>query len=102
MRSLVRAVPVLVVALLMQGAPARGDGGTDMERGAAVQKDECLLVARDCSSDTISARVDRLEREIAKGSAVYSETELNKMRRDLQEAERIQQIYNNHFPPVAI
>jgi hypothetical protein len=105
MKSLARIIPVLAAALLINSLPVYGAGeamGQATEKGSAAQKDECLLVAKDCSSDSVNARVERIESEIAKGSAVYSDEELNKLQNELDDAVRIQQIHNNHFPPVAI
>ena len=105
MKLVTRFIPLLATVLLIHSSPVlAGDGmmGQNREQGVTAQKDECLLVAKDCSSDTINARVERLEQEIAKGSAVYSDSELSKLKRELQEASRIQQINENHFPPVSL
>jgi hypothetical protein len=105
MKSKARFISVLAAALMVYSLPAFGAGGEkgqDPGQGLVGQKDECLLVARDCSSDSINARVDRIEREISKGTAVYTDSELNKLQQELKDAVRIQQIYNNHFPPVSI
>ena len=105
MKSKARFVSVLAAALMVCSLSAFGAGGAvgqDPGQGTAGQKDECLLVARDCSSDTINARVERIEREISKGTAVYTDSELNKLQQELNDAVRIQQINDNHFPPVSI
>lgn len=49
------------------------------------QKDTCLIVAKNCSgiSDGVLQRVDRLNREIDKGSAVYSPEELKSLQDQL-------------------
>ena len=105
MKSKARFVSVLAAALMASSLSAFGAGGAmgqDPGQGTVGQKDECLLVAKNCSSDTINARVERIEREISKGTAVYTESELNKMKQELKDAVRIQQINDNHFPPVSI
>jgi hypothetical protein len=50
----------------------------DESMGQEAQKDECLLVARNCagSVDSIQERIDKLNAEISKGTAVYSNEEL--------------------------
>jgi len=105
MKSKARFVSVLAAALMVSSLSAFGAGGAkgqDPGQGSVGPKDECLLVARDCSSDSINARVERIEREISKGTAVYTDSELNKMKQDLKDAVRIQRIYDNHVPPVSI
>ncbi len=104
MKSLTRTVSVLAVMLLINSMPVLAGEGTGQNtgRGLEAQKDECLLVARDCSSDTLNARVKRIEQEISKGSAVYSNEELNQLKRELEGVSRLQQINENHFPPVSL
>jgi hypothetical protein len=103
MKSLVRIIPIMAAALLLVSQPllaAEGRMDQGAERGSGAQKDECLLVARNCATDSINARVERIEKEISKGSAVYSDEELKQLRQELQDASKIQKIYNNQFPPV--
>ena len=105
MKSKARFVSVLAAAVMVYSLSAFGAGaekGQDSGQGLVGQKDECLLVARDCGSDSINARVERIEREISKGTAVYTDSEMGKLQQELKDAVRIQQIYNNHFPPVSI
>ena len=49
------------------------------------QKDECLIVAKNCNvgDESIMQRVDRLKREIGKGTDVYSPEELNYLQQQL-------------------
>lgn len=49
------------------------------------KKDECLIVASNCTgdADTVTQRVERLNREILKGNTVYSEEELKAFRDQL-------------------
>jgi hypothetical protein len=105
MKSFIKTIPVLAAALLISSMPVlagEGMAGPNTERGKEAQKDECLLVARDCSSDTINSRVERIEKEISKGSAVYTNEELNQLKRELEDASRIQRINENRFPPVSL
>lgn len=49
------------------------------------QKDECLIVAKNCigGSDTAIQRAERLKREIDKGAGVYTPEELKMMQDQL-------------------
>lgn len=105
MKSLTRIIPVMAAALMIFSLPvlaAEGTMGHNGETGSGVNKDECLIVAKNCGVGSIDARVERIEREISKGSAVYSDSELNKLKRELIDAYRFKQIDNNHFPPVSL
>jgi len=55
------------------------------------QKDECLLVARNCGNSAVSIqdKIERLKEEIAKGRAVYTVEELNNLKQKLDEVSRI-------------
>ena len=50
------------------------------------QKDECLIVAKNCigGNETVLKRVDRLNREIEKGTAVYTPEELKSLQDQLK------------------
>jgi len=103
MKSILRSIPVMAAALMVFSLPALAAEGTmGQESNTGAQKDECLLVAKNCGVDSISARVERIEREIAKGSSVYTDQELNKLKRELIDAYRFKQIDDNHFPPVSL
>ena len=56
--------------------------------GHEEQKDDCLLVSKNCANsvDSIMKRIERLEKEIAKGSAVYSSEELMILNRKMHDA----------------
>jgi len=89
-----RAVSVLAAAVLISAAPVRADeyGGTSMGQETQTmqqgQKDQCLLVAMNCpdsyKADTVQQRVDRLKKEIARGTDVYTEQELNTLNEQLK------------------
>jgi hypothetical protein len=104
MKSTAKILSVLMAALMVTSMPAYGAvkmTGEDAAQGRG-QKDQCLLVAKNCPADTINERVERLEREIAKGTSVYTESELNKLQQDLRDAIRVQKIYNDVFPPASL
>lgn len=50
------------------------------------QKDECLIVAKNCigENENVMKRVDRLNKEIEKGSAVYTPEELRRLQDQLK------------------
>lgn len=55
------------------------------------QKDECLLASKNCAQqvDDIYTRMQRLDKEIKKGTRVYSPEELKKLRQKLTETQEL-------------
>lgn len=53
------------------------------------QKNECLLASKNCTNqvDDIYKRMHKLDKEIKKGTRVYTPEELNKLKMKLQEAD---------------
>jgi hypothetical protein len=88
----VHAVLALVAASLLYSTPAFSE---EKSRGLPddygqfkayeLNKDQCLIVAINCSgeSDSVLQRVDRLNREIEKGSSVYTPEELKRLQEQL-------------------
>jgi TolA-binding protein len=93
MRSILKRIALLAAALMIVAVPALADEGAMdrmMERGQQVDKNECLLVAVNCGNqmDTIQQRIERIREEIARGSDVYSNDELRRLNRQLEEANK--------------
>lgn len=89
MRGLARKFAVLTTVVLMSAIPVvAAETGMGMNAGESNQKDECLLVAQMCknSVDSLQQRIDRLNREIGKGTSVYSGEELRKLEFQLRDA----------------
>ena len=55
------------------------------------EKNECILAAKGCKDevDSIQQKVKKINREIKKGTKVYSAEELKKLEQKLQEANEI-------------
>ena len=55
------------------------------------QKDECLLASRNCTGqvDDIYKRMHRLNKEIQKGTKVYTPQELQKLKDKLNETDKL-------------
>jgi hypothetical protein len=75
------ALPVLADEEAVQG----NENQVQQQQGG--QKDECLVYAINCenNTDTIQQRIDRLNREIQKGTDVYSADELGILNDQLNE-----------------
>lgn len=75
---------VLAIACMGFGIAFAEDKGM-----TATQKDECLLVAKDCknASLTIQEKIKKLQSEIKKGKKTYSADELKKLEAQLKATE---------------
>lgn len=75
MKRIYVIISIVAASVLITAMPILA---ADESMGKEAQRDECLLVARNCagSVDSIQERIDKLNAEIGKGSAVYSNEEL--------------------------
>ena len=67
---------------------------------AARQKDQCVLIARECGSSvqSIQDKIERLQGEIAKGTAVYTPDDLNLLKQRLDEVNKVLDMLGNKPP----
>jgi anti-sigma28 factor (negative regulator of flagellin synthesis) len=92
-------LPLLAAVLLVNTAPLFADENndyysTDKQPNITTRKDECLLVAMNCVEQPFSGqeKVERIQNEINKGTAVYTTEELkvlDKLLRDTIEEQRL-------------
>ena len=94
-------IPTLAAAVMINAVPSLSEEGTTMggQEPIVVQKDECLLVALNCPDavDTLSQKIDKLETEINKGTAVYTDAELEILKKKLNEAQDVEQNINKGY-----
>lgn len=85
-------VAAIIISLLPSVVPVLAEvtGTTEVTDQLTPQKDECLLAARNCGNSVISIqdKIERLKEEIAKGRAVYTREELNKLQQKLDEVNK--------------
>lgn len=89
MKRIATKFAVLTAVSLISAMPVfAAEMGMGMASGDRSQKDECLLVAQTCknSVDSIQERIDRLNREISKGTSVYTKEELRRLEFQLKDA----------------
>lgn len=83
---------IILVALMSAGAPVFAVEATipDPAEQKVQQKDECLLVAKNCGTSILSIqdKIEKLKEEIAKGRAVYTTEELNNLKQKLDDVSR--------------
>ena len=93
MKKVTATLSALVATLLISSLPVLGEEGgmgKTMDQGQQSEKNECLLVSRNCGDqvDSIQQRIDRIRGEIARGSDVYTTSELQSLRDKLEDANR--------------
>jgi hypothetical protein len=93
MRRLLTLIAVGAAGLIISATTVLANEGSmsgwgQSEEKVGTGKDECLLVAMNCANsvDTLQQKIARLRGEIAKGTDVYTTDELNKLKKDLDEA----------------
>lgn len=94
MKRIVTTITVMAAALLISTLPTRAEegmgGSMEQQMDQPAQKDECLLVSKNCGDqvDSIQDRIDHLQKEIGRGTDVYTPGELNILRDRLEEDNR--------------
>ncbi len=93
MKKVLAIMTVMAVALLfstkvhsIDGASGVVDSGLNStDPLESFKKDECLIVAKNCvgGDDSVLNRVERLNKEIGKGAAAYTDEELQQLREQL-------------------
>lgn len=86
MRRIATLVTILAASVVLTGSTLLADERIDYgvpDNG----KDVCLLAAMNCANevDSIQMRIDRLNKEIAKGTDVYTSDELRVLRNELED-----------------
>jgi len=93
MRHVISRLSLLAAALMIMAVPVLAEDGSAksmMSDGRAPDKNECLLVAMNCSNqvDSIQQRIDRIKKEINRGESVYTKDELRTLGDRLEDANK--------------
>jgi len=100
MKGLALKITLVIAASLIAALPvlAADMGSGTMGQDRQSDKNECLLMARNCGDqvDTIQQRIHRINRELEKGSAVYSSDELRRLQNQLDDAHYMLEILNEN------
>ena len=96
MKRIALLIPTLAAAMMINALPSFSDEGYNTGWGSTTggqeqttgQKDECLLVTKNCPDrvDSIQERIGKLQMEINKGADVYTSEELNILKNKLDDA----------------
>ena len=90
MKKLTFFISAMVGSLLISVVPILSAEETIRKELQAPKKDLCLLLAKNCQDNTyvIQQRIERLHGEIGKGTSVYTDDELNILRKKLDDASK--------------
>lgn len=101
--GIILTAAIVVACSALAAGAQEGEGAGKAPGGGSGQKDICLIYPEQCHTtvDTIQERMARLEREIAKGKAVYTEDELSRLTSQLRDAKRIWLYMNGDRPTVS-
>jgi TolA-binding protein len=88
MKRISTIISIVAASLLISAMPILA---ADESMGREAQRDECLLVAKNCinSVDSIQQRIEKLNKEIGNGTAVYTNEELRVLNKKLEDAEKL-------------
>ena len=97
MRAIARTITVMAAALMIaavpvlaeEGVPFQTESGFMGQQEESVNNRECLLVAKNCPTESIQQRIDRIQTEIGRGTAVYSNDELRTLRQELEDNQKL-------------
>ena len=93
METTFKSFALLAASLMIFAVPVLADEGMMSPTAEPEQqggKNECLLVARNCtgSLDTVSEKIVRIQDEINKGTRVYTNDELRTLQNKLDDSNR--------------
>jgi hypothetical protein len=89
MKATARTITVIAAALMIASVPVFAAEEVMGQQEQQDQNRECLLVAKNCPTDSIQERIQRIQGEINRGSDVYSSEELVRLNQDLKDAQRV-------------
>ena len=93
MRRMIRKLSLLAAALMIMAVPVLAEEGTKktmLDESQRYEKNECLLASMNCAAqvDSIQQRIERIQKEIGRGDAVYTRDELRRLNDRLEDANR--------------
>lgn len=89
MRSIARRISLVAAALMIAALPALAEEKVMGQQEPQVQKNECLLVAKNCAADSIQERIQSIQNEIGRGQDVYTRDELRQLNNQLEEYQKM-------------
>lgn len=108
MKKVYTILSFVAAAMVVSALPILAEEWIKGHDERSMQKDECLLVARsdvaNCPNqvNSLQGRIERLDREIAKGTVVYTPQELKSLRSERDQVQRIKNYVNNNEPSDSI
>jgi uncharacterized protein YprB with RNaseH-like and TPR domain len=95
MKRMPLKISFMLASVLISAMPAFAAGGmagSMPDQSQQSQKDECILMAKNCvptdpmRQDSLQQRITRINHEMSKGTAVYTSEELGRLNSQLRDA----------------
>jgi hypothetical protein len=96
MRTLTILVSAILVSMLISVLPVLSAENSMTNESLTPKKDTCLLFAKNCQDNAyvLQQRIDRLQREISRGTTAYTDNELNILLEKLDTANQALEFLN--------
>ena len=100
MKAIARTILTLAATLMIAAAPVLAFQGNEgmtgvmsedalpAQQNESVNGRECLLMAKNCPTESLQSRSDRIQSEINRGTDVYTKDELRKLQNELDEIQK--------------
>lgn len=100
MRAISRTLIAVAATLMIAGVPVMAFQGNEgmtavtsedampAQQNESVNDRECLLVAKNCPTEALQSRAQRIQTEINRGSDVYTKDEMRRLQNELEEIQR--------------
>lgn len=88
MKKIMAVLASSATVVMLASGPLKAQGAHEQSQD---EKNECLLISKNCADevDDIYQRMHRLDKEIRKGTRVYTPAELRHLQEKLQEANEL-------------
>jgi hypothetical protein len=95
-RTLIAVAATLMIAAVPVMAFQGNEGMTGImsedampgQQNESVNSRECLLVAKNCPTEALQSRAQRIQTEINRGTDVYTKDELRKLQNELEDVQK--------------
>lgn len=90
MRTVAIIISALSLSVLVAVSPVLSAENRTADQLQLPEKDRCLLLAMNCQDNAynLQQRIERLRGEIAKGNLIYTDDELNILRKKLDDTRK--------------
>ena len=102
MNRIAIVISFVAASIMINALPAMSAEAVIDTHGKSRQKDECILLAKNCGDETynVERRIEKLKGEIGKGTNVYTTEELEILNQRLNNLYKMRDYFKNQDPGV--